>query len=63
MRRRLASIGCVALALACSPALPQPDLVFLIVVDTLRRDHVGAYGGSVETPAMDSLKSSRVPGG
>jgi arylsulfatase A-like enzyme len=27
----------------------------LIVADTLRRDHVGAYGGSVATPHMDAL--------
>lgn len=27
----------------------------LIVIDTLRRDHVSAYGGSVSTPHIDSL--------
>jgi arylsulfatase A-like enzyme len=27
----------------------------LIVADTLRRDHVGVYGGSVPTPHMDAL--------
>jgi arylsulfatase A-like enzyme len=27
----------------------------LIVVDTLRRDHVGAYGGATPTPHMDAL--------
>lgn len=29
--------------------------VVLITVDTLRADHVGAYGGTVPTPAMDAL--------
>jgi arylsulfatase A-like enzyme len=32
----------------------QPN-VFLITIDTLRRDHVGVYGGLVSTPAMDAL--------
>ena len=32
----------------------RPDIV-LIVVDTLRRDHVGAYGGDVATPSIDGL--------
>ena len=29
--------------------------VVLIVIDTLRADYVGAYGGDVETPNMDAL--------
>ena len=29
--------------------------VVLIVIDTLRADHLGAYGGEVETPNMDAL--------
>jgi arylsulfatase A-like enzyme len=29
--------------------------VLLITVDTLRADHVGAYGGAIQTPAMDRL--------
>ena len=29
--------------------------VLLIVVDTLRADHVGAYGGRAHTPSMDAL--------
>ncbi|MFQ5416822.1 MAG: sulfatase-like hydrolase/transferase [Myxococcota bacterium] len=32
-----------------------PDRIVLIVVDTLRRDHVGAYGGDVPTPHIDAL--------
>lgn len=34
--------------------------VVLIVVDTLRADHVGAYGGSADTPHMDGLAASGV---
>lgn len=29
--------------------------VIVIVVDTLRRDHVGVYGGDTQTPAIDAL--------
>lgn len=29
--------------------------VLLITIDTLRADHVGAYGGNVDTPTMDGL--------
>lgn len=36
-----------------------PDVV-VIVVDTLRRDHVGAYGGHVATPALDRLAAEGV---
>ncbi len=32
----------------------QPNLI-LITVDTLRRDHLGIYGGLVSTPRMDAL--------
>jgi len=31
------------------------DRVLLITIDTLRADHVGAYGGPVATPAIDAL--------
>lgn len=34
--------------------------VVLIVVDTLRADHVGAYGGAVATPSMDRLAAQGV---
>lgn len=29
--------------------------VFLVTIDTLRRDHVGLYGGLVSTPTIDAL--------
>ena len=34
--------------------------VVLIVVDTLRADHLGAYGGAPDTPHMDALAASGV---
>ena len=37
---------------------PVPERIILIVVDTLRADHVGAYGGDVSTPSMDRLAAS-----
>jgi arylsulfatase A-like enzyme len=33
----------------------QPDRIFLFVVDTLRQDHISAYGSSTKTPNMDAL--------
>ncbi|MDG6929744.1 MAG: sulfatase-like hydrolase/transferase, partial [Nitrososphaerota archaeon] len=32
----------------------QPNIV-VIVMDTMRRDAVGAYNGSLTTPALDTL--------
>ena len=36
-------------------AAPVADHVVLVTIDTLRADHVGAYGGSVATPHLDRL--------
>jgi len=43
-----------------SPHLPEtpPERIVLIVVDTLRRDHLGAYGSALATPEIDSLAAS-----
>ncbi len=49
--------------LACSHTAPLPDdtHLVLVVVDTLRRDHVGAFGGQAGvTPAIDRLASQSV---
>ena len=44
-----------AAAIACGPAREQPDLV-LVTVDTLRADHLGAYGyAGASTPTIDAL--------
>jgi len=44
---------------ASSPAT-RPANVIVIVIDTLRADHVGCYGGTVETPVLDDLASRGV---
>jgi choline-sulfatase len=36
------------------------DGVVLVTIDTLRADHVGAYGGAAATPALDRLASEGV---
>jgi arylsulfatase A-like enzyme len=45
----------VALGIAPSSSGAAADNVVLIVVDTLRADPIGAYGGPVETPNLDRL--------
>lgn len=55
-----ASLGIALLlgATACGgPARPN---VVLVVVDTLRADAVGAYGGPLATPALDALAAEGV---
>lgn len=42
------------------PAAPRRTNVLLIVLDTLRADRVGAYGGSGLTPAIDALAGDGV---
>ena len=47
---------CVACAPGAGPSEPPPVNVVLIVIDTLRRDHLSAYGYELETsPALDRL--------
>ena len=42
--------------LACGPRSPAPPKrLILIVIDTLRRDHLGVYGAPVPTPNIDAL--------
>ena len=41
-------------------ALTDKPNVLFVMVDTLRADHVGAYGGTVSTPAMDALANDGV---
>jgi arylsulfatase A-like enzyme len=46
----------VGLVCACKGAQDAPpERIVLVLVDTLRRDHVGVYGGGVKTPRMDAL--------
>jgi arylsulfatase A-like enzyme len=67
--RRLAlGIGSLAGALALAAAVGRAadgerapvDRLVLITIDTLRADHVGAYGGPVPTPAIDRLAAEGV---
>jgi hypothetical protein len=44
-----------ALVGGCQLRSSEPERIVLIVVDTLRRDHVSAYGGPARTPAIDRL--------
>jgi len=49
----------------CAAEAPEPEPspvqnLLLIVVDTLRADHVGAYGGAADTPVMDGLAARGV---
>ena len=56
-------LGALALALlglsACGRPRP-PERIVLIVIDTLRRDALGSYGGKIGTPALDALAASGV---
>ena len=57
-RRSAALILAVAVAFGCGPTganSPPPSRVLIVTIDTLRADHVGAYGGPVPTPAMDGI--------
>jgi arylsulfatase A-like enzyme len=55
--RAFALLAC-ALFAACSRA-PRPERVLLVTIDTLRADHVGAYGDALaRTPTLDALAAS-----
>ena len=58
-RQFLQASATAAAALSLDPAAfaqasPRPN-VLLLVIDTLRADHVGAYGGQAQTPNIDEL--------
>ncbi|MEB2344987.1 MAG: sulfatase-like hydrolase/transferase [Deltaproteobacteria bacterium] len=66
-RRRIAVACLLPGALACTPDAPPPPAperplrVVLVSIDTLRADHVGAYGaGPGRTPALDALAATGV---
>jgi arylsulfatase A-like enzyme len=51
-----ALLGASALSSGCSSRLGRNTNVVLIILDTLRKDHVGAYGNSwIKTPNLDAL--------
>ena len=52
---------CAVLAFACAPAEERPARVLLVTIDTLRADHVGAYGArGAHTPTLDALAQGGV---
>lgn len=61
---RLIALTALPAALSCAPGAPPtggpPERMVLIVVDTLRRDHIGHYGGATPTPHMDALAARGV---
>jgi choline-sulfatase len=51
----LAATACNRVDLAAAPEMERPS-VLLVTIDTLRADHVGAYGAvAAETPVLDRL--------
>ncbi len=60
-RRLVPILGLVALAGGCSDAAPARPHVLLVVVDTLRADHLGAYGHPRGlSPHVDALAAESV---
>jgi choline-sulfatase len=59
MTWRLVWLLCLALVAACAPATPvapRARNLVLITIDTLRADHVGAYGWTrARTPSIDGI--------
>lgn len=48
-------LGAALAVFACELPPPPTHNIVLIVVDTLRRDHLSVYGGSTSTPNIDAL--------
>lgn len=59
--RVIAALLVLCVALACTPADQRRPDVLLITVDTLRADHIGAYGHPAPTtPTLDALAARGV---
>ena len=59
MRRALPAVLLALLAVVgCRGEPPPAKHVVLVTLDTLRADHVGAYGGDVATPHLDRLAAA-----
>ena len=48
-------LACLAVFVAIVLRPRPPDRIILVVIDTLRRDRVSAYGGAVHTPNIDAF--------
>jgi len=57
--RTLLGVGALC-GVACSPPgeRSEPPRVLVVTIDTLRADHVSAYGGPVPTPGIDGVGSA-----
>jgi arylsulfatase A-like enzyme len=53
-------VACLVIATAGCLGPRPPENVLMIVVDTLRADHVGVYGADISTPNMDNLAARGV---
>ena len=54
-------IAAAVVALGCGPTgagSQPPPRVLIVTIDTLRADHVGAYGGPFPTPAIDGVATA-----
>ena len=59
MRRNvLAALAAALLLAGCRGEPPAARHVVLVTLDTLRADHIGAYGGDVATPNLDRLAAA-----
>lgn len=50
-------VACVA-GTGCAVPSQPPERIVLVVIDMLRADHLGCYGGPVATPRIDALAAS-----
>ena len=52
---------CALVAFGCAPPAERPARIVLVTIDTLRADHVGAYGArGAHTPTLDGLAQGGV---
>ncbi len=61
LRPRVSLLAACAALAACAGAPAEPDLLLLVTVDTLRADHLGAYGDARNlTPHLDALAAESI---
>jgi len=53
--RMLSVLALTGLPIGCSRETPRPEQIVLVVVDTLRRDHLSCYLGQIPTPNIDAI--------
>ena len=61
MRTRCPCVSRLACSAGPDPRAPGFERVVLITIDTLRADHLGAYGhGGIKTPNLDDLAAEGI---